>query len=192
MNMKTGMCSCFADISRQLSTFCSHYLSRKHRPTYETIALTPRKYWSATSGGHHSATSGWFGEPETNIPALLFPKHVLGLHASDDLAFHRDFEAVHTANRRLMNNGNSNGNANGNNGSNGNAYPDILHSGGNRDLVNFHAPLYLDGWQSQCEYVAVLSESPFTMDNTWKLVWDQKVTFIVTLLTSVAKVIIVF
>ena len=104
--------------------------------------------------------------------------YVLGLHASDDLAFHRDFEAVHNASRKLMNNGISGSN-------NGSAYPDILQ---NRDLVNFHKPLFLDGWQSQAEYVAILSEAPFTMDNTWKIIWEHKVTFVVTLLTSVAKV----
>ena len=88
------------------------YICRKHRPSYESIALTPRKYWSGASGG-----PGWCGDAETNIPALLFPKHVLGLHASDDLAFHRDFEAVHSSSRRLANNG-SNAAA---------AYPDILN-----------------------------------------------------------------
>ena len=49
---------------------------RKHHPNYETIALTPRKYWSGS--GHGASGSGWLGEEETNIPALLFPKHVLG------------------------------------------------------------------------------------------------------------------
>ena len=107
-----------------------HFHFRKHHPNYETIALTPRKYWSGS--GHGSSGSGWLGDAETNIPALLFPKHVLGLHASDDLAFNRDFEAVHTASRRLMNNGNArtnNGQPNAMPGSV--AYPDILN-GGNR------------------------------------------------------------
>ena len=49
---------------------------RKHTPNYETIALTPRKYWSGSGQG--AAGNGWLGEVETNIPALLFPKHVLG------------------------------------------------------------------------------------------------------------------
>ena len=53
-----------------------------------------------------------------------------GLHASDDLAFNRDFEAVHTASRRLMNNGNTRSN-NGPNAPGSVAYPDILN-GGNR------------------------------------------------------------
>lgn len=155
---------------------------RKHRPSYETIALTPRKYWAGGTGS--GSSSGWFGDPETNIPALLFPKHVLGLHASDDLAFHRDFEAVHMASRRLMNNGTSNTAA----ASAGSvAYPDILNGGG-RDLVNFHTPLFMDGWQSSNEYVAMVGDSPFALETTWKLIWEQKVTFIVTILTSVAKV----
>ena len=95
---------------------------RKHRPSYETIALTPRKYWSGGGTGHTSG-SGWLGDPETNIPALLFPKHVLGLHASDDLAFHRDFEVVHSSSRRLtMNNGSTTLN-------NGTYPPDILNGG---------------------------------------------------------------
>ena len=143
--------------------------SRKHRPSYESIALTPRKYWSGASGG-----PGWCGEPETNIPALLFPKHVLGLHASDDLAFHRDFEAVHSCSRRLTLN---------------NAAPDILNSNRGTDFVNGQTPFFLDGWQSSGEYIGLTGESPFSLESTWKLIWDQKVSFIVTLLTSVAKVI---
>ena len=142
--------------------------SRKHRPSYESIALTPRKYWSGGSGG-----PGWCGEAETNIPALLFPKHVLGLHASDDLAFHRDFEAVHSCSRRLTLN---------------NAAPDILNSNRGTDFVNGQTPFFLDGWQSSGEYIGLTGESPFSLESTWKLIWDQKVSFIVTLLTSVAKV----
>ena len=57
-----------------------------------------------------------------------------------------------------------------------------------RDPVNFHSPLFLDGWQSGWEFVAMLCESPFALDNTWKLIWDQKVSFVVTILTSVDKV----
>lgn len=127
-------------------------------------------------GSGTSSGSGWFGDPETNIPALLFPKHVLGLHASDDLAFHRDFEAVHVVSRRLMNNT-----------ANNPPYPDILN-GGNGDLVNFHTPLFFDGFQSPNEYVALLCEAPFTLETTWKLIWEQRVSFVVTILTSEAKV----
>ena len=32
---------------------------------------------------------GWSGDPETDIPALSFPKHVSGLHSCDDLAFNK-------------------------------------------------------------------------------------------------------
>jgi hypothetical protein len=32
---------------------------------------------------------GWAGDPETDIPALSFPKHVSGLHSCDDLAFNK-------------------------------------------------------------------------------------------------------
>ena len=108
---------------------------RKHRPSYETIALTPRKYWS---GSGHSSGSGWLGDPETNIPALLFPKHVLGLHASDDLAFHRDFEVVHSSSRRLMNNGS----ATLNNGT----YPDILNGGRGKIIRVGSRVIWLKSW----------------------------------------------
>ena len=105
-----------------ISILIFYFCHRKHRPSYETIALTPRKYWSGGGTGHTSG-SGWLGDPETNIPALLFPKHVLGLHASDDLAFHRDFEVVHSSSRRLtMNNGSTTLN-------NGTYPPDILNGG---------------------------------------------------------------
>jgi len=87
---------------------------------------------------------------------------------------------------RLMNNGNTRSNGNGPNGPGSVAYPDILN-GGNRDPVNFHSPLFLDGWQSGWEFVVMLCESPFALDNTWKLIWDQKVSFVVTILTSEAK-----
>ena len=56
------------------------------------------------------------------------------------------------------------------------------------DFVNGQTPFFLDGWQSSGEYICLLCESPFSLESTWKLVWDQKVSFIVTLLTSVAKV----
>lgn len=56
------------------------------------------------------------------------------------------------------------------------------------DFMNYHLPIFIDGWQSGSEFVAMLCESPFGLDSTWKLIWDQKVTFVVTLLTSVAKV----
>jgi hypothetical protein len=101
-------------IKKCLFVFC-----RKHRPSYETIALTPRKYWSGSGSG-----TGWLGDPETNIPALLFPKHVLGLHATDDHAFHRDFEIVHSVSHRMRNLP-----ASLNNGSAASAYPDILNGG---------------------------------------------------------------
>ena len=29
---------------------------------------------------------GWFGDPESDIPLSLLPKHVTGLHAADDMA----------------------------------------------------------------------------------------------------------
>jgi len=96
----------------------------------------------------------------------------LGLHASDDLAFHRDFEAVHSCSRRLTLN---------------NAAPDILNSNRGTDFVNGQTPFFLDGWQSSGEYIGLTGESPFSLESTWKLIWDQKVSFIVTLLTSVAK-----
>lgn len=151
---------------------------KKHRPQYETIALTPRKYWP----GCNSSSEGWYGDPETNIPALLFPKHVLGMHASDDLAFQRDFEAVHSASKRMNNGASAKRNAN--NGA-ASAFPDILNGG--RDVVNVHSPMFMDGWQSGRGFISVLCEAPFTLDSTWKMIWEQKVSIIVTLLTSVAK-----
>jgi len=173
------MVGIIATVSILVSIILLLLVCKKHRPSYETIALTPRKYWSGGGTGHTSG-SGWLGDPETNIPALLFPKHVLGLHASDDLAFHRDFEVVHSSSRRLtMNNGSTTLN-------NGTYPPDILNGG--RDLVNYHAPIFMDGWNSNNgEYIALLAEAPFALESTWKLIWDQKVSFVVTILTSVSK-----
>ena len=48
----------------------------------------------------------------------------------------------------------------------------------------------MDGWHNNGEYVAVLAEAPFALESTWKLIWDQKVSFVVTVLTSEAKVFI--
>ncbi len=47
----------------------------------------------------------------------------------------------------------------------------------------------MDGWQNGMDFISLLSESPFTLETTWKLIWDQKVSFVVTLLTCVSKVI---
>ena len=72
----------------------------------------------------------WIGH-DLNMYTLSYTNITFaGLHASDDLAFNRDFEAVHTASRRLMNNGNTRSN-NGPNAPGSVAYPDILN-GGNR------------------------------------------------------------
>jgi hypothetical protein len=37
-------------------------------------------------------------------------------------------------------------------------------------------------------FACLLCESPFSLDSTWKLVWDQEVSLVITLITSVAKV----
>ena len=100
---------------------------------------------------------GWFGDPESDIPLSLLPKHVTGLHAADDMAmltvsqsvpcslsaprsfaaastFLKDFEAIHTL--RLQQNGGGGGaelRLNGCSTSNGAAsasvFPDILSGG---------------------------------------------------------------
>ncbi len=44
-----------------------------------------------------SSSGGWTGDPESDIPLSVFAKHVVGLHAAGDMAFHKDFEAVHQA-----------------------------------------------------------------------------------------------
>ena len=76
----------------------------------------------AGRGRHKSKGTGWQGNAETDIPAVSFPKHVLGLHSGDDLAFHKDFEVIHSVRSRMRN---------GNSGSGGAAstYPDILNGG---------------------------------------------------------------
>ena len=141
--------------------YCAHnckpfsYNFRKHRPSYESIALTPRKYWSGSG-------PGWTGDAETNIPALLFPKHVLGLHASDDLAFHRDFEAVHSCSRRLNNT----------QASASNAYPDILNSNRTGKLLSY---LYSNDQNSLNQRIFI----DFGLNLIWKvwancLKWKQK------------------
>ena len=58
----------------------------------------------------------------------------------------------------------------------------------NGDEKAYLAYKVIDGWQMSGEYVTLLAEAPFTLDSTWKLIWDQKVSFVVTILTTEAKV----
>ena len=42
---------------------------------------------AAVGAGHYDFSgNGWFGDPESDIPLSLLPKHVIGLHAADDMA----------------------------------------------------------------------------------------------------------
>ncbi len=45
----------------------------------------------------------------------------------------------------------------------------------------------MDGWASANSFVVHLGESPFSTNSCWKTVWDEHVTIVVSLLTSVAK-----
>ncbi len=84
----------------------------------------------ATSNGNGAVSSangnvvlnsgGWFGDPESDIPVALLPKHVQGLHAAGDMAFHKDFEAVHAEVAAKS--------------SNDAAYPDILNGRGGKAI----------------------------------------------------------
>ena len=56
------------------------------------------------------------------------------------------------------------------------------------ECVNTRTPIYIDGWMNAQSFACLLCEAPFALDSTWKLIWDQDVSLIVTLLTSVAKV----
>ncbi len=87
---------------------------------------------------------GWCGDPESDIPLSVFAKHVLGLHAAGDMAFHKDFEAIHQVRGHMSNghlsnghdsahnNGNASSTSNGVKGPSGKAattFPDILGGG---------------------------------------------------------------
>ena len=92
-----------------------------------------------------SSLMNWIGH-DLNMYTLSYTNITFaGLHASDDLAFNRDFEAVHTASRRLMNNGNTRSN-NGPNAPGSVAYPDILN-GGNR----YNTPRSESIWRSSTD-----------------------------------------
>ena len=42
---------------------------------------------AGVGGGHYDFSgNGWFGDPESDIPLSLLPKHVIGLHAAEDMA----------------------------------------------------------------------------------------------------------
>ncbi|XP_040572850.2 putative receptor-type tyrosine-protein phosphatase mosPTP-1 isoform X2 [Lepeophtheirus salmonis] len=138
----------------------------RHRSHYEFLALSPRKYLG--SGG-----PGWTGDPESDIPVVLFPKHVTGLHASHDMAFQKDFEAVHDS-RKCQNTSSSKA---------ASTYPDIL----NGRECSSRSPILVDGWAISRNYICLLGEIPFTTDSTWRSIWDQRVSLIVTLLTPIAK-----
>ena len=56
------------------------------------------------------------------------------------------------------------------------------------ECVNNRTPIYIDGWMNSHSFACILCESPFSLDSTWKIIWEQDVVLIVTLLTSVAKV----
>ena len=86
---------------------------KKTKPRYEFLALTPKVLQrhqngaanaaiaapqatattqilngsAGVGGGHYDFSgNGWFGDPESDIPLSLLPKHVIGLHAAEDMA----------------------------------------------------------------------------------------------------------
>ncbi len=88
--------------------------SRRHKPRYEFLALTPKPRaatgaasagaaaGASSSSGFSSSDCGWRGDPESDIPLSLFPKHVLGLHASGDMAIHKVGEGFDPACRHEL------------------------------------------------------------------------------------------
>ncbi|TRY71536.1 hypothetical protein TCAL_12498, partial [Tigriopus californicus] len=163
-------------------------ICRRHKPRYEFLALTP-KYMAAGRGGPGSppingGPQGWISDHESDIPISLLPKHVSGLHACDNMAFHKDFESIHSA--RLLRHANDAGSLIGNVHA-ANTYPDILNG---RPDCGSHStcPIFLDGWLVPFNFICLLGEAPLASESTWiRLIWEQHVGMIVTLLTSVAK-----
>lgn len=121
----------------------------RHKPRYEFLALTPK--YRATNGnlapnggpavvgmGGPGAPApdlgpgggGWYGDHESDIPVSLLPKHVLGLHAAGDMAFHKDFEAIHESAVHFNGSGLSVGN--------GNVFPDVVNGGGEDNGGRMH------------------------------------------------------
>ena len=46
-------------------------------------------------------------------------------------------------------------------------------------------PVYVDGWRRPNNFICLLNEAPFASEITWsKLVWEQDVGIIVSLLTA--------
>jgi len=67
------------------------YINRRHkrRPHYEFMSVTHLRGSPLTANGTPRRGRGWSGDPETDIPALSFPKHVSGLHSGEDMAFQK-------------------------------------------------------------------------------------------------------
>ena len=75
--------------------------------------------------GLTSGDCGWCGDHESDIPVSLLAKHVMGMHAAADMAFHKDFEAIHECGAQYnWRNGAAL------NAENGSAFPDILNGRG--------------------------------------------------------------
>lgn len=112
------------------------FFFRRHKPRYEFLALTP-KYMAAGRGGPGSPAingghQGWISDHESDIPISLLPKHVSGLHACENMAFHKDFESIHAA--RLLRHSNDGGSLIGNVHA-ANTYPDILNGRPGNDII---------------------------------------------------------
>lgn len=107
------------------------------------------------------------GDPESDIPGQLFPKHVQGLHASGDMAFFKDFEILENtaghSHRKL--------------------YPDIITGGGGSGFSD-KKPVLLDTWLSPNQFVLMSSEGVLATAGAWRYIWENQIGLIVSIYTA--------
>eukprot|EP00090_Calanus_glacialis_P045884 TRINITY_DN8764_c0_g1_i5.p1 TRINITY_DN8764_c0_g1~~TRINITY_DN8764_c0_g1_i5.p1 ORF type:complete len:888 (-),score=166.51 TRINITY_DN8764_c0_g1_i5:697-3360(-) len=142
---------------------------RRSGRRYELVSvLSPTKYLQCAG---LVPSRGWTGEPASDIPASLFPKHVQGLHASGNMAFVKEFEAFQQHNNDYSGSG-----------QNSQSFPDVVGGVGPE-----YGPMAVDSWGCPSAYICMVSETRLSDRIVWKTIWENQVELVVTLLPTNAK-----
>ncbi|XP_023344200.1 tyrosine-protein phosphatase 99A [Eurytemora carolleeae] len=137
----------------------STFICRRRISGYGLVAVPPCTAYASGRGRGR----GWTGEPESDIPGQLFPKHIQGLHASGDMAICKDYENLETTARQ----------------SSRKLYPDIVGGQGLTD----RRPVSVDSWLSAGQFILIPGEGALVAGGTWRSIWENQVNLIVTIQT---------
>eukprot|EP00090_Calanus_glacialis_P045882 TRINITY_DN8764_c0_g1_i1.p1 TRINITY_DN8764_c0_g1~~TRINITY_DN8764_c0_g1_i1.p1 ORF type:complete len:894 (-),score=170.55 TRINITY_DN8764_c0_g1_i1:336-3017(-) len=140
---------------------------RRSGRRYELVSvLSPTKYLQCAG---LVPSRGWTGEPASDIPASLFPKHVQGLHASGNMAFVKGFQAFPPHNTDYRGKANS--------------FADV----GDGGSCDSYGPVTIDSWRCPCAYVCMVGDSLISNWRAWRNIWENQIELVVTFPQEMSK-----